>query len=53
MTTLPCRRSKKCPGLIIMGGPMNVGDVADEYTWLEAEGEFIKQFIQSGKTFLI
>lgn len=36
-------------GLIIMGGPMNVGDVADEYTWLEDEADFIQQFIKSGK----
>lgn len=36
-------------GLIIMGGPMNVGDVADEYTWLEDEADFIQQFIKSGR----
>lgn len=43
---------KNLNALVVMGGPMNVGDEADEYAWLEAEGEFIKQFIQSGKKIL-
>ena len=40
---------KGIDALIIMGGPMNVGDEADEYAWLELECDFIKQFIKSGK----
>jgi GMP synthase-like glutamine amidotransferase len=40
---------KLIDALVIMGGPMNVGDEADEYSWLEAEGEFIKEFIRSGR----
>jgi GMP synthase-like glutamine amidotransferase len=45
--TLP--EQNEIDALIIMGGPMNVGDEADEYSWLEAEGEYIQQFIKSGK----
>lgn len=36
-------------GLVVMGGPMNVGDDADEYSWLEAECDYIKSCIKSGK----
>ena len=35
--------------LVIMGGPMGVGDTA-EYPWLAAEQAFIRQSIDAGKT---
>lgn len=35
--------------LILMGGPMSVGDEA-EYPWLKAEKQFIRNMIEGGKT---
>jgi GMP synthase-like glutamine amidotransferase len=35
--------------LIVMGGPMSVGDEAD-YSWLKAEKSFIRNVIDAGKT---
>jgi GMP synthase-like glutamine amidotransferase len=40
---------KKIDGLVVMGGPMNIGDAADEHSWLEDECDYIKRFIESGK----
>lgn len=37
--------------LIVMGGPMSVHD-EDQYDWLKAEKQFIRQAIGSGKTVL-
>ena len=37
--------------LIVMGGPMSVGDESD-YPWLKAEKQFIRKAIDSGKTVL-
>ena len=37
--------------LVIMGGPMGVGDSL-RYPWLEAEGAFIREAIDAGKTVL-
>ena len=37
--------------LIVMGGPMGVYD-EDKYPWLKQEKNFIKQFIEGGKTVL-
>ena len=37
--------------LVVMGGPMGVHDV-DQYPWLNAEVDFIRQVVESGKPIL-
>lgn len=48
--TLP--EMKNLDALVIMGGPMNIGDISDEYSWLEEECEYVKQYIKSGRKVL-
>lgn len=43
---------KSVDALVIMGGPMNLGDVSDEYSWLEEECDYVKQYIKSGRKVL-
>lgn len=38
-------------GLIVMGGPMGVGDI-ERFPWLKAEADYLKTFIATGKPLL-